>query len=364
MKRTIRAEDWSDTDNVIQLLEQPYTPVPVMTNGFDTRTFAAQDQFAVWREAGTNIGIIDRPGAEVAPFRAAVRNYYTSTLAYSRHRAFDPSSLDRGDRHTAAVEVEAFAIQYRVSGTETANGFGTGRYFTGGDIRIVDLSRPLFSVNPTYDNIAVIVRKRDLVDRVPALDRLHGATLPAGGMTALLRAHMVSAIDGLPTLSQREADKLSDVTVEMLGAALSSATIPGIMEAEELDAPLLKAVRLCIEQHLHRPALSPDFIAHAVGVSRAKLFRVCRPFGRPMELVRHKRLQRAMALIRAARTGGRPATVTEIAYMVGFENRETFSRAFKAEFGLSARDALQLHLAQARTHPAHPAHPAHPDPAG
>ena len=217
-------------------------------------------------------------------------------------------------------------------------------------MRIVDMSRPLFSVNTSYGNVAVIVHKRDLVDRVPGLDRLHGATLADGGMTALLRTHMLSVIDALPALSQQEVDRLSDVTVEMIGAALASTTSPDIIASQELRAPLLKAVRLCIEQNLHRPDLSPDFIAHAVGMSRAKLFRVCRPFGRPMELVRQKRLQRAMALIRAARTGDRPVTVTEIAYMVGFENRETFSRAFKAEFGLSARDALHLHLAQARAH--------------
>lgn len=323
---------WVKTDNALRIIEKKLNPVHVRRTESDTNKLPVQDQFEFWRESTANIGLVERPDLYDTPFNASSVNCFTTTAAYSRHSILSKSSIERSPRYVANMGVDALAIQYRLSGEETANSFDHGRLFFGGDVRILDLSQPFSSTNLFYDNIGILVSKKDLMDRLPELGSFHGVTLPNTPITDLLKSHMVSVMGAVPKISQAHAEKISRLTLEMLSFTLTASSTSSALESESMNSPILRAVQLYISQHLGDPTLSPDKIARNVGVSRAKLFRVCKLYGTPMEMVRYKRLRRAMELLKSESSEG----VANVAYTVGYENRGSFSRAFKNEFGFTA----------------------------
>ena len=329
---------WRETDNPLHIIRRGLDPVRVHRTASDTSELPTSEQFSFWRDtAASSVGLVDRSAAYDAPFSASSCNYFTSKVVYSRHSVRHPSAFRRDNRHIDSASAEILAIQLRLNGVETENSAGTAKLFAAGDIRIADLSRPLYSANLRYDNLAILVSKRHLADKLPGFDRLHGVTLKDTAMTRFLKTHMVSAWETVSTVSRVEAEKMAAVTLEMLGAALLGTAAPEMIEDTCLDGPVLRTVRQYIKQHLDDPALSTAQIAHGVGVSRAKLFRVCRPHGTPMALVRHQRLHTARALM----TAGTVHTVAEAAYRVGYEDRSSFSRAFRNAFGIPAREFLR-----------------------
>ncbi|PUZ19691.1 Signal transduction histidine kinase [Chitinophaga costaii] len=89
-------------------------------------------------------------------------------------------------------------------------------------------------------------------------------------------------------------------------------------------------VRNVIEAHLADDQFNVDLLAQAVNLSRAQLHRKLKgSIGQsPGDLIRVVRLQHALQLLKAG-----TATVSEIAYEVGFNSPASFSTSFSAHFG-------------------------------
>lgn len=338
MQKTEKGHIWSEPEHVAPILETKAELEAVNTTGFDSRHLPTTVQFDFWRGAATNWAEIERPDAYEAPFHASVRNYFTSSVAFVRHEVSHASSMLRTQNIADHTDVDAVTIQLRLRGRERYHEFDTNRLFNPGDIRIFELSKPVVSHNDSLENIALVLDKKALADFVPVLNQSHGVTLPETAMTGLLKSHMQSTMVALATMTQVEAEMVAGVTLETLKAVFMSAAIPGIMESECMDHPAMQAVLYYVDQHLHRSDLTPGLVAKAVGMSRSKLFRVCKNYGTPMELVRSRRMRRALELLRM----DSEITISNVSYHVGYENRETFARHFKANFGYTAKDFQKM----------------------
>lgn len=299
-----------------------------------TKSKSPTEQFAFWREVGEGIGVIDRPDPYNNPFGAQTVSYITSSVYYARFSCAHSSSICRDKRYAEQYGSETLIFQLRMFGTELDNDLGTGEYFKPGDIRVFDLSQTISSVNPAFENISIAVQKKDLIGRFSNPESLHGKILPAMAMTSMLRSYMQTVLCTVPDLSIGQCQPVNEATFDMLHAAIMGSLRPGILDSEDTDSAGLQAVRIYIEHNLENPDLSPDLIAINTAMSRSKLFRICRPYGTPMELVRHRRMRRAADYLRSNAT----MTIEQISFAVGYRNRESFSRAFKAEFGLSPKE--------------------------
>ena len=325
-------------DNAVTVLEGKVPVNQVSKTAISTSQLPEKDQYAFWRENAQNLGLVDRPEPYGARFDAEFSNIFTSRAAFSTHQIRQTSSIRRCERHITDIHSDLLAIQLRLSGIESENNLGTGICFKPGDIRVMDLARPVYSANPHYQNFALIVHKRELRDRVPNLETLNGMTLKDTQMGCFLRHHMMGLKEAIYRIPGHEAERLGSISVDILVAALQSDAVPGMLESESLEMPVMRAVHHYIRQHLHEPELSAGQIAFSVGVSRAKLFRVCKPYGSPMELVRQHRLRQARQLLSQRKVG----SVTEAAFSVGYENASSFSRSFQREFGFAARELLHV----------------------
>ncbi|MCJ9430618.1 AraC family transcriptional regulator [Kordiimonas marina] len=313
-------------------------PAKTKLNSFDSRAIPEQDQYELWRSvAAASYGTVERDAPHNAPFHAKLDSYLTSSFGYARHTVHHPATMTRDEKAIALGDFDGVAIQYRLAGTELHNTFKCGELIQPGRIRFHDMRRPFSTSYENYDNIALVIHRQQLEERAPGLDHLDGCLFPDSPMTTLLKDHMVTAMKVLEHATKAEAEMLSSVTMEVLTSALLSTKHADILSSETMENALHEAIRFCIDRNLHNPALSPDFIARTVGVSRAKLFRVCQPFGSPMGLVQQHRMRRAKKMIAT-----NPAiSITEVAVLVGYENLETFSRAFHRTYDISARDFRQ-----------------------
>jgi AraC-like DNA-binding protein len=204
---------------------------------------------------------------------------------------------------------------------------------TGG-IQIKSLSETAHTISSDFKNFAIVV-KRDLVDpwlKDPMLKAVHHP--PANSpLVKMLRNHMLTLRQLLPTLSVEEGKLIAPQTVGMITACLNG----HLAESQEATSGVSHAqivyVKTFIEENLGNRNLSPSEIARLTGASRSKLYRIFETLGGVAGYVRERRLKQAVRRLNNSRYQHRP--VYDIALESGFENAGTFSRLFKERYGLS-----------------------------
>ena len=112
-----------------------------------------------------------------------------------------------------------------------------------------------------------------------------------------------------------------------------------LLEKAELEAMLNKLKRI-IESELSDPNLSPDTLAEAMAMSRAKLYRDLKQISDETlsDYVRNVRLEKAAELLRTT-----TMTVQEIMESVGFINGSHFTKIFKFKYSVPPTEYRKKH---------------------
>lgn len=107
---------------------------------------------------------------------------------------------------------------------------------------------------------------------------------------------------------------------------------PGEIAITSMDEQFLNRVKEAIEEHLGEEEFSVEDLAYQVGLSRVQLHRKLKALTDQSvgEFIMSMRLQRAVDLLE--RNAG---TVSEIAYMTGFNTPNYFAKCFRKQFGCS-----------------------------
>ncbi len=103
-------------------------------------------------------------------------------------------------------------------------------------------------------------------------------------------------------------------------------------EHRSMDDVFAEKVRSIVRTNLSDPQFSVEKLGKEVGYSRPQLYRKLQATmgTSPNELIREMRLQRAASLLQ-----NNTATVSEIAFLTGFNNLSYFSKSFQERFGHS-----------------------------
>jgi AraC-like DNA-binding protein len=186
--------------------------------------------------------------------------------------------------------------------------------------------------------ISLILPRATLALSLKQPDHQHGRVLPRETpIAALLGRQMAALAMAAPHLGRHEATTLApsvrDLVASYLGLGTDSRQEPSVLEK---PYPA-RQVRLYIEQHLEREALTPTSIMNDLGVSRSQLYRQFERFGGVQTYIRRRRLRRALVLLCNPRHAGQ--RIGDIAYGLGFTDEAHFSRLFRQAFGLSPRAA-------------------------
>ena len=102
-----------------------------------------------------------------------------------------------------------------------------------------------------------------------------------------------------------------------------------------VDNEFLSRINEVIEQNFSNPELSVDFLAGQMCISRSGLFSKIKTLAdvTPNELIQIVRLKKAAALLMENRY-----RISEICYMVGFNNPSYFAKCFQKQFGMKPRE--------------------------
>lgn len=113
---------------------------------------------------------------------------------------------------------------------------------------------------------------------------------------------------------------------------------PSTITVTSLDEEFLKKAIAVVEKNLSDPDFETEFFARELFVSRSQLHRKLTGLTgqTPGEFIRTIRLKRAAQLLQK-----QGATVSEVAYEVGFNNLSYFAKAFRRQFNCSPSEYLE-----------------------
>ncbi len=107
---------------------------------------------------------------------------------------------------------------------------------------------------------------------------------------------------------------------------------------ESVDQRLLRKAIEAIEFNMSNPLFGVDLMARHMAMSRTNLHRKIKAITgiSPSELIRNVRLKKAALLLI-----NKADSVSQISFIVGFEDQSYFSKAFKKQFGVSPSEYAQ-----------------------
>lgn len=110
-----------------------------------------------------------------------------------------------------------------------------------------------------------------------------------------------------------------------------------VLSHSPVDEEFITQLSNIIEENINNPDLKVDMLCAEMGISSSKLYRKIKELTdlSPNEFIRTLRLKKSAQLLKT-----RKYNVSEVSYLVGFNDPLYFSRCFKKQFGFSPRKYL------------------------
>ncbi|MCJ9430063.1 helix-turn-helix domain-containing protein [Kordiimonas marina] len=338
----------------------PDTASVIDRSHFSTQALDPKHKYDAWEDSISAIFEVNPTENTLAQsFEADVESYMIGPLMFARCRT-NGQAFARDKKTVARHNMDHILIQFYMEGDNTLltpNGIVRT---SPGDIQIIDMAQELNSIaNPNaarsgagrgvFDNMSLVIARDRLETFMPALHTLHLHVLKANTpLNLILRNYIMTMYQNASSLAPEDAGALVDPTLELLAVTVGKAPDTVDKVGSVLDQAALMTVKQFIDKNIHLTTLDPDMIARHIGVSRASLFRICRPIGGVMALVRNRRLLVARRLLNSSPTA---RSVKSIAYSLGFSDQSSFARAYKQQFGFSPTETREFYLAEASGRP-------------
>lgn len=312
---------------------------------FCTKDLPHTERFAAWRDSISVVLDASLPSRPSAPlFDARVQSFLLEDIMLSRCTA-GAQKFSRSPLRIAQGSIDHYMIQLFISGDVEQLG-GTRRTKAGGLVAF-DLAEVMNTFNSDFDLISVMVPRRRLAPLLNHPDSLQAARVdPGTGAGRLLANYLMTLLAVAPSLSVADVRFAARPLIELIALSFNGVTIKdGDVPKSAQPAELLR-IQNFIKERLAKTDLDPDFVAAAVGMSRARLYRLFAPIGGVSEFIREQRLRRCLADILSTRHAHRQ--IAEIAHGWGFRDPVSFARAFKQRFGQTPSSARSAFASAAR----------------
>ncbi len=244
-----------------------------------------------------------------------------------------PCAVTRSRRQADAAEHGYFKILWQLTGHSQLAQRGRSLPIAPGTVAVYDATQPYRLDMSDACRFAVLTLSTDAHPAWRTLLESRGPQLAGPG--AATRAGLAALLSLLRGPDDKAgADAVAETIGALVMAALACGDKPPRPARHELR---LEQAQRAVLRHLDDPALGPDLLARALGVSRRTLYLLFRRHGTtPAAFILETRLQRCRAAIEDPVRPQR--TLTEIAYDHGFSDSAYFSRAFRAHFGVCPSD--------------------------
>lgn len=302
-------------------------------SAIESTHFSCRD-FDVWRESINVVFDVERRSQDGnRPFTACVEAFQLGDMVVT-DAVLGAQRYVRSSARVRRDGMDHFVLNlYRTGGwiAETARGEFEGR---AGQVSVLDLSCELISDEPDCHLVAMFLPRSLIEDRLPNLGGLHGSA-PTGPYAMLLAEYLDMLARRLPFLHSGDETALAGAACQMLAACLAPSLANVEAARPGLELVLLRRAKRYIEGHLNSSALNIDAICNIVGVSRRTLFRLFEQEGGVLHYIQGRRLERIRAVLSDPNETRR---ISDIAAEFGFLRGDHFARAFKHQYGETARE--------------------------
>ncbi|MGW5496588.1 AraC-like ligand-binding domain-containing protein [Streptomyces olivaceoviridis] len=251
----------------------------------------------------------------------------------------DRLSVRRGPQHIATGPESAHVVvNVLVTGVARIEQDGRDTRLGPGEVVVYDTARPLrLDIPESFQAHSLVLRRRDL--GLSARQTADITATPLGPGTpvgTLMSPFITRLVDKAGTLPSRTRELVAHTTLNLLATLVDEriGSARGGPRAGGSRA-LLERVRTFIDEHLTDPALSPVMIARAHHISPRYLHKLFEGESTTVSgFVRQRRLEESRRDM--ARHADR--TIAAVAHQYGFASASHFSRAFRAQYGVSATE--------------------------
>ena len=256
-----------------------------------------------------------------------------------------PAVVDRTARLVQQGDPDLISVVFSRSGHILVTQDGREALLRTGDLAFYTSSRPfrirIDNESPDVDGRARLVRAhmpRSMLSAVAGdFDEMLATPLPGRrGVGALLGQFLVGVTDDAAELVPSDLPRLGNIAVDLVTATLSHETDARV-GASTGQPTMLWRITTFVRQRLHDPHLSPASIAAAHHISVSYLHRLFQEHETTLwAWIRQERMNRARRDLADPRLRHLP--VHRIGARWGYLDHATFTRAFRASFGVPPRD--------------------------
>jgi AraC-like DNA-binding protein len=251
----------------------------------------------------------------------------------------EPAIVRHSRQHVARTRDALFMLCLQLDGVSINRQQGREAVLRYGDFHLLDSSRPYEVSFPQSNRMLVLsVPHPELARRMPNPESVVGIAMSGkSGVSGLLSSLLCNFWQQRRTgdetfLSPRFSEAILDLVASAYACITSTAP-----DGSSIAIARREQIRSYIETHLHDPALTPGNVAAAIHLSPRRLHQLFEADGETVGayILRRRLEECARAMSDAAQ---RSRTVTEIAFLHGFNNASHFGRVFRERYQTTPSD--------------------------
>jgi AraC-like DNA-binding protein len=251
----------------------------------------------------------------------------------------EPATVRHSRQHVARSREAVFMLCLQLDGISITRQQGRESILRYGDFHLLDSSRPYDLSFQQFNRMLVLaIPQMDLARRMANPEGVVGLAMSGkSGLSGLLSSLLCSFWQQRRSGDDRFlSPRFSEALLDLIASAYASVAHAGT-EGSSIAVARREQIRSYIETHLHNPALTPGRVAEAVHLSPRRLHQLFEADGETVgSYILRRRLEECARAITDAAQRGR--TVTEIAFLHGFNNASHFGRVFRERYGSTPSD--------------------------
>lgn len=261
------------------------------------------------------------------------------------HVTSRPQHVVRSRRQLTRSGRDDFLLSVQHAGHGILTQDGRVAHLGPGDCALYDTSRPYeLRFTDDFEQFVLRIPRAALRWRLAAPER-HTAVRVDGsqGLGHISSRFLTDLGAQASGLSLKVPQRLAEHAISLVAATLLEVAGEDARAHSSGQAMLLQRVLNHVEQNLRDPALSPDGVAAAAGISTRYLNKLFEGEG---ESFSRWIWRRRLECCRLALIDPSPVrrTIGDIAFSWGFNDLSHFSRSFKERYGLSPKEYRAQHL--------------------
>jgi AraC-like DNA-binding protein len=301
---------------------------------FDTHLLPVHDQFEGWR--AWNLPLLD-----VSSPQAIGDGFLAENLVWKLDDGLLLSQIStpaaravRSPRLIRHLPVDHWVISHLLHGTTSIESPRGTVDVQARQTYIWSLGQISTSKHSKVDRIDLLLSRDTFRDIAPLLDTATGSALDAP-LGQFLGDFLLTLLRRLRHLSDNEAPLLNIAIGKLVTACVAPSA--GRVEAARalIDVGRMERVRQTVRAHLHSPHLGPQMLCRQVGMSRSNLYRLLDSEGGVTSYIQRQRLTEARSRLSDSKNA---QSIDSMAQDLCFTDSSSFSRAFRATFGVSPRE--------------------------